>query len=88
MRGSTWGAGIKLMLWYVLLICSISLVCCIHVGDKAAIRSGSRKELSLRMRGMKQWTLGLAASLSVDVSLGFNAPADVPTWCGKPYMSS
>ncbi|TVY56055.1 hypothetical protein LCER1_G002555 [Lachnellula cervina] len=40
------------------------------------------------MRGVKQYTLGLAAALGIDVSQAFNAPSDVPTWCGKPYMSS
>jgi hypothetical protein len=40
------------------------------------------------MRRMKQWTLGLVASLGIDVSQAFDAPSDVPTWCGKPYMSS
>ncbi|TVY81651.1 hypothetical protein LSUE1_G002813 [Lachnellula suecica] len=68
------------MLWNVWLLGFLSLVACV---EETAIAGQD-----LRMRGLKQWPLGLAASLSIDVSSAFNAPADVPTWCGKPYMSS
>jgi hypothetical protein len=40
------------------------------------------------MRGFGLYTTVLVAlSTGVNV-LAFNAPSDVPTWCGKPYMST
>ncbi|KAH9219711.1 hypothetical protein DL95DRAFT_383907 [Leptodontidium sp. 2 PMI_412] len=38
--------------------------------------------------GSKSLTRLLLAILSVLAVSAFNAPSDVPTWCGKPYMSS
>lgn len=75
----------RTLLW----ICSISLVGCIDIDvrDERAVGPSARNQ-SLGMRGVKQYTLGLAAALGIDVSQAFNAPSDVPTWCGKPYMSS
>lgn len=58
------------------------------VSASCAASARREEELRVRMRGLKQLTLGLTASASFDVSSAFNAPADVPTWCGKPYMSS
>ncbi|KAH7348501.1 hypothetical protein BKA65DRAFT_261432 [Rhexocercosporidium sp. MPI-PUGE-AT-0058] len=40
------------------------------------------------MMGSKSLARLLLAILSVQPVTPFNAPSDVPTWCGKPYMSS
>jgi len=77
--------GSKIWFWCLVLIASASLVECL---GEAVSGSEAGKDSSVRMRGVKQWTLGLAAGLGFDVCSAFNAPADVPTWCGKPYQSS
>ena len=36
---------------------------------------------------MISWAAICLAVLSAKTALAFNAPSDVPTWYGKPYMS-
>ncbi|KAF4635803.1 hypothetical protein G7Y89_g2286 [Cudoniella acicularis] len=44
--------------------------------------------MSFKLENMRQWLVAAVMLLTPNLVLAFNAPADVPTWCGKPYMST
>ncbi|KAH6664935.1 hypothetical protein B0J14DRAFT_630374 [Halenospora varia] len=50
--------------------------------------SGGVIRMFYNMFSAPPWFLAITALLLLPTTIAFNAPPDVPTWCGKPYMST
>ena len=76
-----------------LLVCSLlgSIVACQGVEEPQKPLDDNRANHTDDNFGtMRLFPTGLAAlSLSlIQEAIAFNAPSDVPSWCGKPYMNT
>jgi hypothetical protein len=76
--------GIKMFPWYVFVLfrCSVALV-----PEESSNWPGNWLD-EVKMVNFRPWGATALPALSISKhAAAFNAPSDVPTWCGKPYMS-
>lgn len=75
---------IKMFPWYVLVLFRLSVAL---VPEESSNWPGKWLD-EVKMVNFRSWGATALAALSISKpSAAFNAPSDVPTWCGKPYMS-
>jgi len=71
--------------WYVLVLFRLS-VALVRLPESSNWPGKWFDEV--KMVNFRLWGATTLAALSVPKqAAAFNAPSDVPTWCGKPYMS-